>query len=383
MEIKLNIGAGKTEIDGWIPIDRNLGYEAWPLPSVIEHEGQTVELAKDSVDEIRASHILEHFSFRDARAAVADWVRVLKPGGRLRIAVPDFDKVASASDDPKRLYYMMGGQTDSNDVHKSAYDEQHLRAVMLEAGLGGIQHWTSANTDCASLPISLNLEGIKGDDVPGIDVKIGAFMTLPRYEAAVARSIIEESLRPLGIGLSTSQGVFWGQCMQRMFETAIADGLDWILSIDSDSLFSAMDVSKLLDEFARMPEAGAMAALQCRRGRKFPLMTCGHEEHVETDGSPILVTTAHFGLTLIRVEDLLKAEKPWFKSEPDKDGGWGDDRLDDDIWFWHQWRLAGLKIYVTPRVSIGHLEETVAVFDDNLQPSHLYVSEWREKNLES
>jgi len=78
---------------------------------------------------------------------------------------------------------------------------------------------------------------------------------------------------------------------------------------------------------------------------------------------------------------LVDVPKPWFKSEPDENGEYGDNRLDDDIWFWHQWRLAGKTIYVTPRVSIGHLEEMVAEFDDDLNQRHVYLNEWREKNL--
>lgn len=381
MAVKLNIGAGDVEIDGWIPIDRKFGHEASPLPKSVEYNGETITLADDSVSEIRASHILEHFSFRDAQAAILEWVRVLEPGGTLKVAVPDVDKVL-ATDDPKRVFYLMGGQTDGNDFHKSAYDEKRLRACLESAGLSQVTTWASSNTDCASLPISLNLMGVKSTETPKettVDLKIAAYMTLPRYEAVAARSVIENALAPFGIGLNTSQGVFWGQCMQRMFEEAVEKGIDWILAIDSDSLFTSKHVSALFDEFARHPEADAMAALQSRRGSPYPLMTCGESKGVATDGSPILVTTAHFGMTLIRVDDLAKVPKPWFKAEPDKHGQWGDDRLDDDIWFWHVWRLAGKTIYVTPRVSIGHLEEMVAVFDEQLQPQHVYMPEWRKQ----
>lgn len=377
MTVKLNIGAGNTQIEGFTPIDRKFGTEAYPL-----------DYADGSVDEIRASHILEHFTFAEAMEALQEWVRVLKPGGRIRIAVPDVDKVL-ASDHPLRLFYLMGGQTDENDIHKSAYDENRLRECMEAVGLTGIKHWESPNTDTAALPISLNLEGIKAADTATVqydddktEICIQAFMTLPRYEAVIARNIIQESLRQLGIGLVTSQGVFWGQCMQRMFEEAVANHCDWILSIDSDSLFSAEHLSTLLDEFAKTPQADAMAALQCRRGKPFPLLTCGHEQNIEiTDKAPIKVTTAHFGLTLIRVESLLDVPKPWFFAEPENGGTWGDQRLDDDIWFWHQWRKAGKSIYVAPKVSIGHLEETVAVFDDDLNPKHEYVHEWRQQHL--
>ena len=383
MAVKLNIGAGPTEIDGWIPVDRKVGLEAYPLPmSINTSSGESVTLGENSVDEIRASHILEHFTFSDAQAALKDWARVLKPGGRMRIAVPDVDKVLSLQSDPLRLFYLMGGQTDPNDIHKSAYDENRLRDVMIHAGLSGIKRWTSENTDCASLPVSLNLEGIKPESVAAeksVQVKIAAYMTLARYVAAAPRAIIETALKPFKIGLTTTQGVFYGQCMQRMFNKAIEHGIDWILTLDSDSLITPQHVSDLMDEFANHPEADAMAALQCRRGKPHPLMTVGRSEEVETTGEPIKATTAHFGMTLIRVDALKTVPKPWFVSEPDADGEWGDERLDDDIWFWHQWRLANKTIYVTPRVSIGHMDEMVNVFDDQLKPQTMYFDEWRQK----
>jgi len=370
--VKLNIGAGAQPIQGWVNIDRKTGGEAFPLP-----------YQSDSIEEIRASHILEHFSFRDAAKALAEWVRVLKPGGVLRIAVPDVDKVLAGNPD-ERLFHLMGGQTDENDFHKSAYDHRRLNALMQRCGLVDIKPWQSEMEDCASLPISLNLQGTKQGVEPStdgfVDLKIGAFMTLPRYEASAARGIIEHALRQLNIPLTTSQGVFYGQCMQRMMEAAVKDGCDWILTVDGDSLFTAQHVSDLFDHFAQCPEADAMAALQCRRGTPFPLMTQGHNQNVETDGRPILVTTAHFGLTLIRVDSLMDVEKPWFFSQPEDGGTWGDGRLDDDIWFWHQWRLAGKTIYVDPLVSIGHLEEMVVGFDEHLNPQHEYLHKWRQQN---
>ena len=50
--------------------------------------------ADESVDEIRASHVLEHFPQAQLPAVIADWVRALTKGGKLKIAVPDFAKIA-------------------------------------------------------------------------------------------------------------------------------------------------------------------------------------------------------------------------------------------------------------------------------------------------
>ena len=90
------------------------------------------------------------------------------------------------------------------------------------------------------------------------------------------------------------------------------------------------------------------------------------------------MTSAHFGLTAIKVAKLETVKKPWFFSQPDKDGNWENDRIDDDIWFWKQWQEAGNSLYLDPGCRIGHLEEMVASFDENLQPIHVYPSDWQE-----
>jgi predicted SAM-dependent methyltransferase len=73
-----------------------------------------------SVDEIRASHVLEHFPNGQIEAVIADWVRCLKKGGKLKIAVPDFEKIAKAISPTtarRTRATLFGGQTDANDFH--------------------------------------------------------------------------------------------------------------------------------------------------------------------------------------------------------------------------------------------------------------------------
>jgi hypothetical protein len=109
-------------------------------------------------------------------------------------------------------------------------------------------------------------------------------------------------------------------------------------------------------------------------------MTVGGKTEADLLSGPVLVTTAHFGLTLIRTECLNDVKKPWFFSKPDENGKWDDNRLDEDIWFWHQWRLAGKNIYVAPNAKIGHLELIVSGYDDSNHPEHIHVGEWRKKH---
>jgi predicted SAM-dependent methyltransferase len=368
--LRINVGAGSVRLDGWTGVDRLSGQEAYPLP-----------FPDSSAEQIRASHILEHFSFAEVPKVLADWRRVLKPGGTLEVAVPDFDKI-KVSDDPKAPLYLMGGQTDVNDFHKSVFTEDRLRASLQEAGFGDVAHWKGDQRDTSSHPISLNLQGTK-PLAEVRDLRICAAMSLPRVGFNDSWGMIHEALVPLKIPIRRYTGAYWGQCLQNVLQDCLDQGIDWVLCLDYDSMFTAEDVSRLLQELGGNPEIDALAALQCRRDGDTPLMTCGRDQVAYCDGQPIKVTTAHFGMTLIRMDRLTDLPKPWFVGQPGPDGSWRhDERLDPDIWFWHQWRLAGKTVYVTPNVRIGHLEAMVRDFDDELKPRVLTVGEWRDsKNL--
>jgi predicted SAM-dependent methyltransferase len=151
--LKLNLGSGTQKLDGYENLDRIFADEIWPL--AVEDE---------SCDEIRASHVLEHFREADIAEVIRDWAAKLRPGGVLKIAVPDLDKIAAmmaAGAEINYAGYIMGGQVDENDYHRSVFTAQKLRALMEAAGLCFVTKWQSEIRDCASLEISLNLSGTK------------------------------------------------------------------------------------------------------------------------------------------------------------------------------------------------------------------------------
>ena len=173
--IKLNLGSGDWQIPGYTAIDRKFGTEVYPLL-----------YEENSVDEIRASHVLEHFSGNEVADVVRHWVSKLRTGGVLRIAVPDFKWIAehySAGENINFPGYIMGGQIDENDYHKTIFDKSILTAVMKYAGLTDIKEWASEIKDCASLPVSLNLQGTKVElsDVTAKEQKINMALVDRRY----------------------------------------------------------------------------------------------------------------------------------------------------------------------------------------------------------
>lgn len=366
--IRLNIGAGDTVIPGFTPIDRKFGTEAYPL-----------NYADGSVDEIRCVHMLEHLSYREVPEALREWHRVLKPGGLLRISVPDVVKVLSLrGKDQHWAYYMMGGQLDQNDFHKSCYDEERLDAYMTGTGFTGVKKWASRNTDLAASDISLNLECRKpGEAIPASEqlLKIRAVIGMPRIGWNDGWQTIVDAMAPFKIPIETHQGCFWGQNIQKAFNRAVRDGIDWIVTLDYDSMIQPAHVARLLEILGTHPEIDAIAALQMRRGGETPLFSTG-KTNAQIDWSPLKVNTAHFGLTILRVECLKDIPKPWLIDVPDANGDFDGEHTDADITFWKKWTAAGHSVYVAPDVRIGHLELLVSEFDEELKPRHYQIGKW-------
>ena len=182
------------------------------------------------------------------------------------------------------------------------------------------------------------------------EVRVGAVMTAPRYESVWARGCIEKAFAALRIPFNVSGGPFYGQCMQNAFESAVENGLQYLIAVDFDSIFMADHVQRLLSIIVQEDQIDAIAATQPMRGngRMMSSHGTGEAETVEWTGYPIKVKFAHFGLTILDVSKFEAVPKPWFASQPNDHGRWQGKKIDDDTWFWHQWDAAGNSLFVDP-----------------------------------
>jgi len=603
--MKLNLGCGDNKIDGYENLDRKLGSEVFPL----------IAYPENSIDEIRASHILEHFERRKTADVLKDWVYRLKPNGILKIAVPDFGKIAESYNKRENMDYagyICGGQIDENDFHKNIFNEAELRNAMEIAGLSDIKRWESDNGDCASYPISLNLQGTKTEftrvegeigfldvpcqlelkkifmqakniysqngedgilealfekigtenkwclevgaadgimfsntrqfvekgwnavliesnglaferlaenckaypntrilnleintkqnnldsileschapkdidllciDIDGQDwhiwnqmlkykprvvvieynpntnlefipliggegqagktavyrlagsklyhnfictkynviairddlagaiagqtegvskkqdeqaiIKIAAVMSMPRLAFTDNLYSAVRSLIPLGITLEKGTGVFWGQILTRLMAKHLNDGTEYIIAIDYDTYFTKNQVIRLIQLMQENPNADVILPLQIKRECDSPLIGKFDEqkrplikipiEEFKTELLPI--SSGHFGLTIFRVSALKKLKKPWFMPVPDKDLGWDDGRLDEDIYFWKNFSESGLQAYLAPKIGLAHLQLMATVpgkLENGFKPEHYYITELEKSGL--
>lgn len=212
-------------------------------------------------------------------------------------------------------------------------------------------------------------------------VRVRAVMTTGRHEISYARTWIEKSLRQAGIPLACSFGVYYGQLMQKMFEDAVNDELDFVVTVDGDSVFTGENVHRLIC-IAANEDMDAVAAMQVRRGIKNLLGYKKGQTSAVWNGTPIEVDAAHFGLTVLNVKKLAITPKPWFFCKPDSEGRWGEDHIDSDVWFWQQWKEAGNRLFIDPGCRIGHVEEMVVMHNEEMIPTHYYPKDWDKMAME-
>ncbi len=361
--LRLNLGAGATTLPGFTNVDRKLGTEVYPLP-----------YPDSSVEEIVASHVLEHFGHREIRTVMRDWVRTLRPGGKIRLAVPDFEEVA-------RLYlagapvnvqgYVMGGHSDADDHHGAIFDREALTEEMIDVGLERIGPWTDAAAQgCAAGPHSLNLQGFKpsGPELKVCGVR--AVRSVPRYGPLMHPRCADKAFIVLGIPTADTSSCYWAQQISNLMEDALKDdACRYVLTMDFDTVFSAHDVLELYRLLEACPEVDAVFPLQSKRTSEEVLFSIAGKQPgtvratinaADLRRNLLPAHTGHFGLTLFRADSLRRFPRPWMVPQPSADGLWRDGHTDADIDFWKRFKANGFTACLAPRVVVGHLEEIIS-----------------------
>lgn len=348
-EIKLNVGAGSTKIEGYTPLDIHDGVDARALP-----------YEAGSVDEIYASHVLEHLGWKDVGETLKHWCDLLKPGGKLKIAVPDFRKIADLTNEDNFNYMMatmMGGQTDEHDFHKSAFTERSLRWWMNHSGFGNVKEFEPFAPDTSNHVVSLNLEGVKRHWDVIEKPRVCVILSEPRIGIAACQRRLRAIVKELQCDEMYVGGAFWDKCIERGVKQALKGNYDFFLFWDYDSVASVEDLKLMLSTINHNPTMAAIVPVQMSRHRPEPLV---FQQHLDYTTDLTKVTYGHFGCTIIRPQVFDEmGDGVWFWSIPGQ-SGWDDGFVSDaDITFWRQLAALGFGVYQCNRAILGHIEFAV------------------------
>jgi len=178
--MKLHLGCGDVHLDGFVNID------SMHMPTVDAVADirylHARKYPKNSADLIYASHVLEHFTRWEYGSVLRRWFDILKPGGILRVAVPDFEKIClhyqKHKDLPLLRGSLYGGQDYENNFHHWCWDFDSLSQDLEEVGFREVYRYDWRETEHAHVDdnsqgyqphmdkengmlISLNVEAVK------------------------------------------------------------------------------------------------------------------------------------------------------------------------------------------------------------------------------
>ena len=156
--VRLHFGCGANILPGWINIDTN------PRPGspCVAMDIACLPYDDGTVDEILAEHILEHLDFAAEAEVWTEMARVLRPGGRLTLEVPDFEWVCRsfvAAEDAWRAFYQVGHADDYAGCGRDTAQRWGILQTMFFGNQNGAgQYHRSAYTTAKLEALAAKLE---------------------------------------------------------------------------------------------------------------------------------------------------------------------------------------------------------------------------------
>jgi SAM-dependent methyltransferase len=152
--MKIHLGCGKRHIPGFVHVD------AVKFPHVdYVHDIRTLEMFETgTADLMYACQVIEYFDREEVVGVFAEWKRVLKSGGILRLSVPNFEVLSRLYNAGFGLDYLLGtlyGKIPRDGggfvYHRTTYDAPSLTKVLTASGFVNVEHWDWRTTEHASV----------------------------------------------------------------------------------------------------------------------------------------------------------------------------------------------------------------------------------------
>lgn len=151
--IRVNYGCGRRVLSGYVNVDAVIHPKAERAPEVLHalrfnEDGSLADktpMLDDFADELLAAHVIEHFFAWQAPFVLQEWKRLLKPGGRLILELPNIEAAARnllAGMRPQMWEFAFYGDHSHRDpymCHLCGYTPGSIKRLVEAAGFTDVQ----------------------------------------------------------------------------------------------------------------------------------------------------------------------------------------------------------------------------------------------------
>ena len=165
---KLQIGCGSNLLPGWL----NTTLYPFAPGAVFLNACLPFPIADDSFDYVFSEHVIEHLEFEESSGMLRECHRVLRAGGRIRLATPDLRQIIALYTQPEaaaQQHYIrwimdnfrsqIGEYSPAQVInqsfhgwrHKFIFDEETLVKALEDAGFGDVKRVQPGESGDANL----------------------------------------------------------------------------------------------------------------------------------------------------------------------------------------------------------------------------------------
>ena len=206
MKLFIGTGADGLKPDGYLTVDIDPANK----PDIVADASGLPMIESGSVEEVYVSHVLEHIAWPYALSALAEWSRVIRIGGTLKVAVPDMSIYGEMLARKENVWHVMamvyGGHwatPGGPQGHHYGYTWEMLIEIMTVLGYADLEHWNSDTLEAANgwlfgdngerLGVSINIVGTKRSE-PLVDIAALTVLTRSHLITEPLMKVVREML---------------------------------------------------------------------------------------------------------------------------------------------------------------------------------------------